>query len=240
MTSPLSSPSPAAPAAELPAPVAAQLAALDLHPGRPMLIVDADEVLFYFMRGLEGFLAGRGLYFDWRSYALYGNIRRRDDDGPVPAEDLHPLLQGFFAEATEDLAPVDGAATALAAIAREAEAQIVVLSNLPLPARPARERALARHGMAYPLVANSGPKGPAVASLRQRVGAPAAFIDDIPHNHASVAQLAPSTLRLHYVADPRLAALLGPAPDCHHRVESWEDIRNHVAAMLQGHRGQES
>ena len=42
------------------------------------------------------------------------------------------------------------------------------------------------------------------------------------------------------MADPRLAALLGPAPDCHHRVESWEDIRNHVAAMLQGHRGQES
>lgn len=215
----------------LPAPVAAQLAELYLDPGRPLLIADADEVLFYFMRGLEGFLTGRGLYFDWRSYALYGNIRRRDDDSPVAAEELHPLLQGFFAEATESLAPVDGAAAVLAELSRHA--QIVVLSNLPLPARDARTRALARHGMAYPLIANTGPKGPAVASLRQRVDAPAVFIDDIPHNHASVAQLAPTTLRLHFVADPRLAALLGPAPDCHHRAESWEDIRKHVAAMLQ-------
>jgi hypothetical protein len=230
MTSPPSATSSAPAAPELPAPVAAQLAALDLHPDRPLLIADADEVLFYFMRGLEGFLEGRGLYFDWRSYALYGNIRRRDDDSPVAAEDLHPLLQGFFAAATEGLAPVDGAAAALADLSRDA--QIVVLSNLPLPARAARERALARHGMAYPLIANTGPKGPAVASMRQRVAAPAVFIDDIPHNHASVAQLAPSTLRLHYVADPRLAALLGPAPDCHHRVQSWEDIRNHVATMF--------
>ena len=216
---------------ELPAPVAAQLAELDLHPHRPLLIADADEVLFYFMRGLEGFLDGRGLYFDWASYALYGNIRRRDDDGPVAAEELHPLLQGFFAEATESLDPVDGAAMALAELSRQA--QIVVLSNLPLTAREARQRALARHGMAYPLIANTGPKGPAVASLRQRVDAPAVFIDDIPQNHASVARISPTTHRLHFVADPRLAALLGPAPDCHHRAGSWEDIRNHVAILLQ-------
>ena len=216
---------------DLPVPVAEQLAGLDLHPGRPLLIADADEVLFYFMRGLEGFLDRQGLYFDWRSYALYGNIRRRDDDSPMAAEQLHPLLQGFFAEATESLAPVDGAAAALADLGRHA--QIVVLSNLPLTARPARQRALARHGMAYPLIANTGPKGPAVAHMRQRVDAPAVFIDDIPHNHASVAQLAPTTHRLHFVADPRLAALLGPAPDCHHRAASWDDIHSHVAALLQ-------
>jgi len=215
----------------LPAPVAAQLAALDLEPGRPLVIADADEVLFYFMRGLEGFLGGRGLYFDWRSYALYGNVRRHDDDSPVAAEDLHPLLQAFFAEATETLAPVDGAAAVLADLSERA--QIVVLSNLPLPARAARERALAQHGMAYPLVANSGPKGPAVASLLQRVAAPAVFIDDIPHNHASVAKLAPAVHRLHFVADRRLAALLGPAPDCHHRADTWEDIRTHIATLWQ-------
>lgn len=221
----------APPPAALPAAVADQLAALDLHPGRPLLIADADEVLFYFMRGLEGFLAGRGLYFDWRSYALYGNIRRRDDDSPMPAEELHPLLQGFFAEATESLMPVDGAAAALAELSQAA--QVVVLSNVPLPARAARERALNRHGMPYPLIASSGPKGPAVAALRQRVDAPAVFIDDIPHNHSSVAQCAPTTHRLHFIADPRLAALLGPAPDCHHRAESWQDIRNHVAPIFQ-------
>jgi hypothetical protein len=214
----------------LPAAVAAQIEALALHPGRPMLIVDADEVLFYFMRGLERFLEARKLYFDWQSYALHGNIRRRLDDSAVEAEELHLLLQRFFADATEALEPVDGAAAALQQL--KEHMQVIVLSNVPLLARQARERALARHGMNFPLIANSGPKGPAVAELLRRAPGPAVFIDDIPHNHSSVARLAPGVHRLHYVADTRLAALLGPAADCHHRAATWADICDHIAALL--------
>jgi len=215
---------------ELPAPVAEQMATLALTRGRPLLIVDADEVLFYFMRGLERFLESRDLYFDWASYALHGNIRQRVDNAPVAAETLHPLLQRFFAEATEDLEPVDGAAAGLADLSRIA--QVVVLSNVPMPARNARIRALARHGMPYPLIANNGPKGPAVAALLRQTMAPAVFIDDIPHNHRSVAELAPAAHRLHYIADTRLAALLGPAPDCHHRADTWPDMQRHIEVLL--------
>lgn len=215
---------------QLPAQVGEQLAVLSLRTDKPLLIVDADEVLFYFMRGLEGFLAGRDLYFDWASYALHGNIRHRRDDSPVDAETLHPLLQRFFAEATEMMEPVEGAAAALAELGKIA--QVVVLSNVPMVARAARSRALARHGMAFPLIANSGPKGPAVAAMLRQVAAPSFFIDDIPHNHTSVAQIAPAAHRLHYIADPRLAALLGPAPDCHHRMESWPLMQAHIANHL--------
>lgn len=215
---------------QLPAQVAEQLAALPLRTGRPLLIVDADEVLFYFMRGLETFLASRELYFDWASYALHGNIRQRKDDSPVDAETLHPLLQRFFAEATELMEPVDGAAEALAKLS--GSTQIVILSNVPMASRAARARALARHGMDFPLIANTGPKGPAVATMLQRVAAPAVFIDDIPHNHSSVAECAPAVHRLHFVADPRLAALLGPAPDCHHRLENWPLMETHVSGLL--------
>lgn len=206
------------------------MATLSLTRGKPLLIVDADEVLFYFMRGLESFLEGRDLYFDWASYALHGNIRQRLDNSPVAAEILHPLLQRFFAESTENLEPVDGAAQALADLSETA--QIVVLSNVPMVARSARARALARHGMDYPLIANTGPKGPAVAFLLQQAMAPAAFVDDIPHNHTSVAELAPTTHRLHFIADQRLAALLGPAPDCHHRAETWPDLQLHIHGLL--------
>lgn len=215
---------------QLPVPVAEQLATLSLTRGKPLVIVDADEVLFYFMRGLERFLESRNLYFDWASYALHGNIRQRQDDTPVAAEILHPLLQRFFAEATEDLDPVDGASQALAELNQMA--QVVVLSNVPMPARGARIRALARHGMAYPLIANTGPKGPAVAFLLKQAMAPAVFIDDIPHNHKSVAEMAPAAHRLHYIADARLAALLGPAPECHHRAETWPDMLVHIRALL--------
>lgn len=214
----------------LPAAVAAEIEALALTQGQPLLIVDADEVLFYFMRGLERFLESRKLYFDWRSYALHGNIRRRLDDSAVEAEELHLLLQRFFADATEDLEPVGGAAATLQRL--KAHMQVIVLSNVPVLARQARQRALARHGMDFPLIANSGPKGPAVAELLRRVPGPAVFIDDIPHNHASVAKLAPAVHRLHYVADTRLGALLGPAADCHHRAASWDEIQDHVSALL--------
>jgi hypothetical protein len=215
---------------ELPAPVAEQLATLTLTHGKPLVIVDADEVLFYFMRGLERFLESRDLYFDWASYALHGNIRQRRDDTPVAAEILHPLLQRFFAEATEELEPVDGAAQALAELSRTS--QVVVLSNVPMPARNARIRALARHGMAFPLIANTGPKGPAVVAMLKQTMGSAVFIDDIPHNHKSVAEMAPAVHRLHYIADTRLAALLGPAPDCHHRADTWPDMLSHIQTLL--------
>jgi hypothetical protein len=215
---------------QLPAPVAEQLATLALTRGKPLVIVDADEVLFYFMRGLERFLESRELYFDWASYALHGNIRQRRDNTPVAAEILHPLLQRFFAEATEELEPVDGAAQALAELSQTA--QVVVLSNVPMPAREARIRALARHGMAFPLIANTGPKGPAVAFMLKQALSPAVFVDDIPHNHTSVAEMAPAVHRLHYIADTRLAALLGPAPDCHHRANAWPDMLTHIQTLF--------
>ena len=92
----------------------------------------------------------------------------------------------------------------------------------------ARQRALAKHGMDYPLVANIGPKGAAVRALARRVTAPTVFIDDIPRHHADVHSLAPDVWCLHFVADRRLGRLLAPAEHSDHRAESWDDA---VAAI---------
>lgn len=220
---------PASPA-QLPPALAEQLAGLRLKPGRPLLVVDADEVLFYFMRGFERHLIERGLYFNWASFALNGNIRHRDTDMPVAAEELSPLLDRFFATDTHRLDPVDGAADSLRRLSELAD--IVVLSNLPLHAKSARETALAQHGMAYPLIANTGAKGPAMAALVAHAPRRAAFLDDIPHNHASVAKAAPMVHRVHFIADARLAALLPASAHCQHRADSWVEIEPHLAAHL--------
>ncbi len=211
---------------------AAQLAELRLTPGRPLLVVDADEVLFYFMRGFERHLQANGFYFNWASFALNGNVRRQADDTAVSQTELSPLLDHFFASATDLLDPVDGAAEALAGLAGLAD--IVVLSNLPLHARDARATALHRHGMPYPIIANTGPKGPAMAALLRHAPRRAAFIDDIPRNHASVAEVAPDVHRVHFIADPRLAVLLPPSEHCQHRGESWAAMAPHLAAQLSG------
>lgn len=208
-----------------------QIDAIRIEAGRPLIITDADEVLFAFMAGLERYLNGEGFTFDWSSFAISGNVRRADGT-VVPRDEVRGHLAVFFDRHTEELDPVDDAAAVLSALSQRA--QIVVLSNLPAAQGAARQRALIRHGMDYPLIVNEGLKGPAVRLMADRAAAPTVFIDDIPHNHSSVATAAPDVHRLHFVADPRLARLLPPAGDSHHRADRWPEARMFIEDRLFG------
>lgn len=210
--------------------VALRIDAIRVECGRPLIICDADEVIADFMGGFEPFLHGRGLYFNWASYRLNGNIRRRADGTPADADEIRALIAGFYDACIDTLAPVDGAVAALAALARRAG--VVVLSNQPPHQRERREAWLARLGIGFPTVANAGPKGPAVHALGGRVGAPVYFIDDSPQHHHSVAGAAGHVYRLHFVANPRLTPLIETAPDCHARAASWAEARALIEADL--------
>lgn len=210
--------------------VEAQLAAVDLEPGRPIIVSDADEVLFAFMAGFERYLNQQGFNFLWDSYALLGNIRRATDGEAIEREEVQRLLASFFVERTEHLEPIPGAAEALAALSKRA--QVVILSNVPHRQRPARLKALASNGMPYPLISNEGVKGPAVRALADRVGAPVVFIDDIPRQHASVRQAVADAFCLHFVGDARLARLLEKAEDSDHRADVWDEALPVIEARL--------
>jgi hypothetical protein len=203
-----------------------QIADLSIDDSRPLIITDADEVLFQFMAGLEEYIIGRGLMFDWSSFALTGNIRDAKSGEALEPADVKTFLAEFFAERTADLVPVDGAAEALKRLS--ARARIVVLSNVPEAAIADRVSCLAQHGMPYPLIANVGPKGPAVRALLASRDRPAVFIDDIPHNHKSVADHSANVLRLHFIAHPRLGAMLGPAEYSDRRLSSWTEIESTI------------
>ena len=214
----------------LPSEVKQQLDALVLDPDKPLLISDADEVIFAFVRGLECFLNDSGLELRLESFALTGNIRYRDSGDAVPAGDVRDLLYRFFAERTERLDPIDGAAQALNALSERM--QVMVLSNIPFAQRDARQRALDQHGMNFPIVANSGRKGGAVARLAARVNAPVIFVDDIPHNINSVAEDAAEVIRLHFVGDERLARLVEASEHAHARHDTWPEARAFIEDHL--------
>ncbi|MEQ9638980.1 MAG: hypothetical protein RIM84_03070 [Alphaproteobacteria bacterium] len=218
---------------DLHADVASQLAELVLAPDRPLIVCDADEVLLQFVRGLEDFLHAQDMWLDLTTYALTGNIKRRADDAVVEATEVQSLLGAFFDQRTGHLEPVDGAAAALSALSERA--QVMVLSNVPLPQRPIRRATLARHGMDYPVVANIGAKGAALAALAADIAAPVVFIDDIPRQHDAVAKLAPEVIRLHFVADPRLARLIAPAESAHARHDDWAAARAYIEGHLAEH-----
>ena len=196
-----------------------------------MIITDADEVLFAFMAGLEGYLNGEGLTFDFSSFAITGNVK--DANGvALDQQAVRQHLGVFFERHTGELDPVEHAAESLAHLSEQA--QVVVLSNIPIAQREARQDALRRHGMDYPLIANEGAKGPAVHDLFSRAEAPAIFIDDIPHNHSSVAEHADDVHRLHFVADPRLARLIPKSDHAHDRVDTWPEARPIIERRLFG------
>ena len=200
-----------------------------LTPGRPLLIVDADEVVLRFVDGFDQFLRIQGLYLDLASYRLHGNIKRMDDGRPVLDVEVSALLDEFRRD-LDSLEAVEGAHAALTALAPRLD--IVMLSNIVPWQGPPRARNIAAIGLDMPLVANSGHKGPAVKALTARAGRPAFFIDDISQNLASAAEAAPEIFRIHLIGDDRLKPLLPPAPHAHLRADHWRDAHAFIDGKL--------
>jgi len=207
-----------------------QLEKLELQIDKPIIITDADEVLFNFMKGLELYLEEQDMFFDWSSFALSGNIRTKKDKQPVDQELIPGLLDQFFSDYADRLPAVDGAADSLERLNKDA--QVIVLSNVPPKYAEKRLAGLRQNGMNYPLIANVGAKGMVVKHMTDHINHPAFFIDDLPHNHGSVAKHAGRVNRLHYIADERLAKLLGKAEDSHTRLDSWDEIESHINETL--------
>jgi FMN phosphatase YigB (HAD superfamily) len=210
-----------------------QAATVRVMPDRPLLIVDADEVLLRFVDGFDQFLRQRGLFLDLSSYRLHGNVKWLDTGAAALDVEVTSLLDEFRSE-LDSLKAVDGAPEILSGLGSLLD--IVVLSNItPEQAQP-RLRNLAALGFDFPLLVNAGAKGPAVKALARRAGEPVFFVDDIPQHLASAAEVAPDVFRIHLVGDERLRGLLPPCADAHLRADTWREadafIRRHLAVEL--------
>ncbi len=202
---------------------------MPLDPDRPLLIVDADEVLLRFAAGFDAFLRQRALFLDLVSYRLHGNVRRLADQAALANDDVTRLLEDFRAE-LDSLEPVEGARDALTQLAPRMN--IVILSNVtPAQAVP-RLRNLGAQGFDYPLHVNAGLKGPAVKALAARAAAPCFFADDIPQHLASAAEAAPSVYRIHIVGDERLKPLVPFCEQAHLRADHWRDAHRFIRERL--------
>ena len=214
----------------LPDDIAGQINRVPQNRNRPLLICDADEVLLQFARTLEAFLDDAGYALHLESFRLHGNVRDARTGLPADADTVTTLLQRFFLERVAQCPPVDGAVGALETLS--ARADIVVLTNVPMAALEARRNAMAAYGLAYPVIANTGGKGPAVRALAGERQAPVIFMDDLPSNHASVADHAGHVHRVHFVADPRLGPLIGASDHAHTRIDHWPAAQQYLDRHL--------
>ena len=208
-----------------------QIETLELDPDRPLVISDADEVLLQFMRQFEIYLDRNDMWIDLSSFRLQGNIKYKGSDEAVDMTNRN-IIDDFFAAETLNFSPVEGAAEALTALSKEA--QIIILTNLPLAQKSERQINLSKHGMDYPVIVGSGLKGPAVKSLGEKINAPLFFLDDIPHNINSVADYVPTYGRIHMIADPRLSKLIGAAEGASARIDQWQEAQAWILDKLAG------
>jgi hypothetical protein len=188
---------------------------------RPLLISDCDEVLLHMVRHFGEWLGdAHDIDFTPSSWELAKNMRRRGTGAPVEREEMMSFLGGFFPHQMGRQTLVPHAREALAAIAEVAD--IVILTNLQDDCRVHRIEQLSAFGIEHRVECNQGPKGGPVAALVAEHGNPVTvFIDDLPHHHESVAELAPHVHRLHMVAEPALAPGVPPAPAAHARIDDW-------------------
>ncbi len=212
---------------------AALAAEFDIDPHRPLLIVDADEVLFHFMSAFLNFIEEKGHAFVFRSYALAGNVLKEANGIPLAREQVTDLVSDFFKVRTRQIPPDLEAASVISGLLADG-IQGIVLSNVPLNAVEDRRYALADAGINLPLAPWSGPKGPAVAALAAKTRKPTAFVDDIASHHESVAELAPAVYRLHYVTHPKLRQLLGAVEAANAQAENWGVLDQLIRKRLIG------
>jgi len=206
------------------------LEACPVDPAAPLVIVDVDEVLAQFMRGFGTFVGRHGFELRVDRFALFQNIFRPGETQHLDMIAGKALFDDFFRDGGDDLLPAEGAADALADLATRAG--VVILTNAPEHGRQTRARWLKTHGFDYPLVINSGPKGPPAAELAARTRGPSVFIDDLLPQLESVAASAPAITRFQMVSDERLRPLAPSAPDRHARIDSWPHLKTAIAECL--------
>jgi hypothetical protein len=208
-----------------------QLATLSFT-GRPLVICDVDEVIVHFTRDFETYIAERGLWLDTSSFALNGNIRHADS-GTSAADDLvAQMIADFFEDRTRHMETIEGAIESLLHIGETAD--VVLLTNLPHTSGDHRRENLAGHGLNFPVVTNSGPKGPAISDLVSRTRKPVVFIDDSPAFISSAYQHAPDVHLVHFLHDERFARHIEPLDYVSLRTASWNEAKPHILDLIAG------
>ncbi len=197
--------------------------------GRPLIAVDADEVLVHFASHFAEYCEERGNRFALTEYSLDTALRGPDGEA-LTRDQIMPLIWGFIDEQTRWQRAIQGAAAGLASLA--GDFQIVVLTNAPFKVRDQRIENLHEHGMRYPVVMNEGGKGRALQWLQDQADAPVAFVDDSPKQIASAAKHAPDVARFHLVGCEMLKPIVANSDDAAHHPHDWAEAEEAIRACL--------
>lgn len=190
---------------------------------RPLLITDCDEVLMHMVVPFGAWLSDdHDIDFALEDATFANALKRKACGTPLEAGEVWPLLDGFFRHEMHRQYAISGAQAALARLSSIAD--IVILTNVGPDHQAARSEQLIEAGMPFRVIGSRGGKGdPVKALLDEFQPSVAAFIDDLPQHHKSVADAAPAVWRLHMVGEPLIAPKIPAARHAHARIDDWAD-----------------
>ena len=198
-----------------------ELISYKIKKDKPLIVCDADEVIFDFMYSFEKYLHAKSLYFNWKSYALEGNILNNKNEA-LNKSQITDTINNFFMHETESMSLVEGAANSLKILSKQNS--IIILSNIPFKFYEKRRIALKKCGINFPFFANTGPKGKAVKYLSDIHKGKIWFIDDSPYQIKSVKLEEKNVNTILFVGNSKLEALIKSKNKyCDHFSNKWED-----------------
>ncbi len=212
-------------------PTREQLAALNLDITRPLMICDVDEVVVHFLRDFETFAAEQGYRLDASSHNWGANLTTIEKGAPISKVDSGNLIDLFFSIRTKHMEAIEGAVPALLEIGRHAD--VVLLTNLPHWAGEDRRHNMVQHGLPFPVVTNSGPKGPAIRQLSASRSKPVVFVDDSPHFVQSANEHAPHVKVVHFLQDHRARSNVSRFDFVWLHATNWREIKHPILSIMQ-------
>ena len=172
---------------------------------KPIIVCDADEVIFDFMNSFEKYLQSNNLYFNWNSYALNGNILNNYKNA-LNKDEVHDIINNFFRNKTSSMELVKGAQNSLHKLAKSFN--ILILSNIPFEFYKKRKIALKKYNLNFPFFANKGSKGKALDYISRMYKGDIWFIDDSPYQITSVKKEAKNINTILFIANKKLEGLV--------------------------------
>lgn len=201
---------------------------------RPLLITDCDEVLLHMVVPFSEWLdEEHHIHFDLDHGEFVDALRCKKTGRVIPGVEIWPLLQGFFRTEMHRQQAIDGAVEAINSLADHAD--VVVLTNLTDEFNEARTEQLRAVGIDAPVFTNQGGKGEPLARIvAQYSPSVAVFVDDLAHQHLSVAEHAPDVFRLHMVGEPRLQPNIKTPKSAQARIDDWRSAQRWIIDRFEG------
>ena len=189
---------------------------------RPLLISDCDEVLLHMVVPFQQWLdSDKHIHFDLENGSNFAEALRHKHDGTqVLPEQIWPMLKEFFDTEMHRQGAIEGAVESINKLGEVAD--VVILTNLLDDRREARAEQLKAVGIDFPVYTNQGGKGELLANILEEFEpSVTVFVDDLGHQHDSVAKHAPDVWRLQMVGEPILAKHITTNPAANARIDLW-------------------